>query len=94
MDNVSFYYTEHIRQMCYDAGVKLVYLPLYSPDLNLIEEFFAELKAFIKQNWHIYEGNPKQGFGNFLEWCINVVGGRERSAEGYFRHAGLNIEEL
>jgi len=29
--------------MCYDAGVKLV--TPYSPDLNLIEEFFAELKA-------------------------------------------------
>jgi len=31
------------EQMCYDAGVKLV--TPYSPDLNLIEEFFAELKA-------------------------------------------------
>jgi transposase len=36
--------------MCCDAGVKLMYLPPYSPDLNLIEEFFAELKAFIKKN--------------------------------------------
>lgn len=26
--------------MCWDAGVKLVYLPPYSPDLNLIEELF------------------------------------------------------
>lgn len=36
--------------MCWDAGVKLVYLPPYSPDLNLIEElffFFVELKGFI-----------------------------------------------
>jgi transposase len=32
----------------------LVYLPLYSPDLNPIEEFFAELKAFIKKHWQIY----------------------------------------
>jgi transposase len=82
MDNASIHHTERITQMCYDAGVKLVYLPPYSPDLNPIEEFFAELKAFIKRYWHIYEGNPNQGFGNFLEWCIDVVGGRERSAEG------------
>ena len=40
-------------------GVKLVYLPLYSPDLNLIEEFFAKLKAFIKWNWHVYEKDPE-----------------------------------
>jgi transposase len=77
--------------MCHDAGVKLVYLPPYSPDLNLIEEFFAELKAFIKRN---YEENPQQGFDAFLEWCINVVGGKKNSARGHFRHAGLNIEEL
>jgi transposase len=50
MDNASFHHTERIEQMCHDAGVKLVYLPRYSPDLNLIEEFFAELKAFIKQH--------------------------------------------
>jgi len=50
MDNASFHHTERITQMCYNAGVKLVYLLPYSPDLNPIEEFFAELKAFIKQN--------------------------------------------
>jgi transposase len=79
MDNASFHHTDRITQMCHNAGVKLVYLPPYSSDLNPIEEFFAELKAFIKRNWHIYEGKPTQGFSNFLEWCINVVGGRERT---------------
>jgi transposase len=51
MDNASVHHTERITQMCYDAGVKLVYLLLYSLDLNPIEEFFAELKAFIKRYW-------------------------------------------
>jgi transposase len=50
MDSASFHRTERIKQMCADVGVKLVYLPPYSPDLNPIEEFFAELKAFIKKN--------------------------------------------
>jgi transposase len=58
MDNASFHHTKRIEQICHDAGVKLVYLPPYSPDFNPIEEFFAELKAFIKRNWHIYEENP------------------------------------
>jgi transposase len=91
MDNASFHHTKRIEQMCDDAGVKLVYLPPYSPDLNLIEEFFAELKAFIKRSWQNYEENPQQGFDAFLEWCIDVVGGKKNSARG---HAGLNIEEL
>jgi transposase len=94
MDNASFHHTEHIARMCFDAGVKLVYLPPYSPDLNPIEEFFAELKGFIKKNWQIYEESPDQGFDSFLEWCVDVVGVREQSAQGHFRHAGLTIEEI
>ncbi|OQD72532.1 hypothetical protein PENANT_c242G05870, partial [Penicillium antarcticum] len=48
MDNASFHHSERLLQMCEEAGVKLVYLPPYSPDLNPIEEFFTELKSFIK----------------------------------------------
>jgi DDE superfamily endonuclease/Winged helix-turn helix len=33
MDNASFHRSERIKQMCADAGVILVYLPPYSPDL-------------------------------------------------------------
>jgi transposase len=35
--------------------MKLVYLPPYSPDLNPLEEFFAELKSFNRRNWNYYE---------------------------------------
>ena len=94
MDNASFHHTERIEQMCCNAGVKLVYLPPHSPDFSPIEEFFAELKAFIKRNWEIYEENPQQGFDTFLEWCIDVVGRKKNSARGHFMHVGLSIEEL
>jgi transposase len=93
MDNASFHRTERVEQLCYEAGVKLIYLVPYSPDLNPIEEFFAELKAFIKKNWETFEKSPEQGFDVFLEWCIDVVGSRKSSAHGHFRHAGLIIEE-
>ncbi|KAI3112716.1 hypothetical protein CBS147330_9904 [Penicillium roqueforti] len=93
MDNASFHHSERISQMCADAGVKLVYLPPYSPDLNPIEEFFAELKAFIRRNWSYYAEDPDREFASFLERCINQVGAREANARGHFRHAGLTIEE-
>ncbi|KUM63427.1 hypothetical protein ACN42_g3681 [Penicillium freii] len=93
MDNASFHHSERIEQMCSEAEVKLVFLPPYSPDLNPIEEFFAELKAFIRRNWHSYEENPDLGFDTFLEWCVDIVGARDKSAEGHFHHAGLSIEE-
>lgn len=74
--------------------MKLVYLTPYLLDLNPIEEFLAELKAFIKRRWKIYEADLGQGFNTFLEWCMDTVGGNPRSARGYFKHAGLMTKEL
>jgi transposase len=65
--NASFHYSKDIKPIYSTAGVKLVYLPLYSPNLNLIKKFFAKLKAFVICHWQSYEDNPSQGFDNFLE---------------------------
>ena len=55
MDDAFFHYSEWVEPMFSNAGVKLVYLPPYSPDLNPIEEFFAELKNLIVNNiWILY----------------------------------------
>lgn len=75
IDNVSFHHSDRIEQIYSEASVKHMYLPSYSSDL---------IKAFIRRNWHSYEETPEQRFDNFLEWCVNVVGAREKSAEGHF----------
>jgi transposase len=90
MDNASFHQTERVKNLCSAAGVKLIYLLPYSPDLNLIEEFFAELKGFIKRH---YQDRVGQAFADFLEWRVDVVGAREESAKVHFRHAGHVVEE-
>lgn len=94
MDNASFHRGEKIQRMCENAGVKLLYLPPYSPDLNPIEEYFAELKAFVRKNWSKYEQSSDHNFGAFLQWCVDMVGRNKKSAHGHFRHAGWTIEEL
>lgn len=65
---------------------------LYSPDLNPIEEFFAEFKIFIKYNRNYYKKDPERDFDIFLEWYINMVDAKEESTNGYFRYTGQNIE--
>jgi transposase len=90
MDNASFHHTEQITELCSRAGVKLLFLPPYSPDLNLIEEFFAELKAFVRRNWQKHTG---EDFKDFLEWSLDVVGARVESAQGHFRHANVEVEQ-
>ena len=94
MDNASFHHLDQVKQLCSNAGVKLLYLPPYSPDFNPIEEFFAELKCYIKKAWLSYEKNPDQGFHNFLRQCVDDVGARQESAIGHFRHAGITIEDF
>jgi transposase len=58
IDNISFHYSDRVKQLCSDIGVRLLYLPPYSLDFNPIEEFFAELKAYIKKAWPSFEKNP------------------------------------
>jgi len=94
MDNPSFHRSDRVKQSCSAAGVKLLYLPPYSPDFNPIEEFFAELKGYIKKAWLAFEENPEQGFRNFLWRCVLAVGERKESAEGHFRHSGITVEDV
>ena len=90
MDNASIHHSIYVKQMCAEAGVILIYLPPYSPDLNPIEEFFAELKIFMRQNWGVYESYPEQGFATFLKVSVDAVGSRRRSARGHFRANGAS----
>jgi transposase len=92
MDNASIHHSERIRQLCTDAGVTLVYLPPYSPDYNPIEEFFSELKAFVRKYWRLYLDTTDRSHGAFrssLGFCVLEVGKRKKSAQGHFLNAGI-----
>ena len=48
MDNLSSHKIAGVREAIEAAGAKLAYLPAYSPDFNPIEQFFAKLKAMLR----------------------------------------------
>lgn len=50
MDNASFHKSQKTRELIESAGCKLIFLPPYSPDLNPIEKFWANMKRWIKSN--------------------------------------------
>ena len=81
MDNASFHHAQEIKQLCDAAGVRLEFLAPYFPQDNPIEEYFAELKAYIKLKWHLYEQGEILGFEEYLKWCIHVVGSNVSHAE-------------
>lgn len=91
MDNATWHHSEELQQICDNAGVKLLYLPPYSPDFNPIEEFFSVLKSFIKRYWRRNKDMIEMDFKSYLGWCVDKVGSHRCIAEAHFRHAGHRI---
>lgn len=48
MDNASFHKSPKIKELIESVKCTLLYLPPYSPDLNPIEKFWANMKRWIK----------------------------------------------
>ena len=49
LDNASFHKSPLLKVEAEKVGVKIIYLPAYSPDLNPIEKFWANLKRNIRK---------------------------------------------
>lgn len=48
MDNAAFHKSRKTYELINSVGCKLIFLPPYSPDLNPIEKFWANMKRWIK----------------------------------------------
>jgi len=48
LDNAAFHKSQKIKDLIESAGCHLIFLPPYSPDLNPIEKFWANMKRWIK----------------------------------------------
>ena len=68
-----------MTDICENAGILHKYLPLYSPDLNPIEEAFAQLKAWCKK--HRTEADT-MGLKEFLDYAMENV---KDGAKEHFR---------
>ena len=75
---------QHLSLIAF-IGVRIEYLPPYSPDLNPIEEAFSKIKAFIRRHGSllVHEGD---GMLFDLMECMDVITASD--AIGYFTHAG------
>jgi hypothetical protein len=62
--------------------------------LNPIDEWFSELKPFVKRHWDAYAEDTSQDFPSFLEWCVEEAATDPKSAGGHFKYAGLVVNDL
>lgn len=52
MDNAKFHKRKDIQELIEQAGHEICWLPTYSPDLNLIEKYWAWIKN-MRQDWRM-----------------------------------------
>lgn len=86
VDNLAAHHSEAeraLRDFLNDIGIKLSFLPVYSPDLNPVEEVFSNLKYLLKYKYQDFV------FEN-LEYAVLRVVGDITAADlyGYYRHVG------
>ncbi len=62
-----------------------MYLPLYSPDLNPIEEAFAKVKASLKK----FEARTREALVEAMSRALDAVTARD--ARGFFEHCGYRV---
>ena len=55
MDNASIHHVESNVNLIESMGAKVIFLPPYSPDLNLLEPVFGKVKAILKENDSIFQ---------------------------------------
>ena len=49
MDNMKSHHAKAVRNLLDSAGVRCIYLPPYSPDLNPIEKLWSKVKALLRK---------------------------------------------
>lgn len=69
---------------CLNLGVRVVFLPPYSPNLNPIEEAISKIKAFIRRNYDLF--TPGDEILYDVKIAMEII--TPQDAEGYFFHAG------
>jgi transposase len=71
-------------------GIKLIYLPPYSPNYNPIEECFSFVKAYIRRHGHTFrdfvESSDKAAPFQFLYEALDKV--TAEASRGWFHNSG------
>ena len=82
MDNVNFHKMSSIVELIEKAGVKVVFLPQYSPELNPIENMWSKLKSYLKK----MKVKTLQELKTYLKKGLDLI--TQYDCEAWFDHCG------
>lgn len=82
MDNVNFHKNESIIEKIESMGVRVVFLPQYSPELNPIENMWSKLKTYLKKK----KVKTLDQLEKYLKEGLQKI--TKYDCEGWFDHCG------
>jgi transposase len=86
MDNARIHKGSRVAQLCHRAGVKLIYLPPYCPELNPIEMCFSQVKSNLRRTQALVMAQDPSWV--IRETTHNIVS--PTLCRELYRHAGYN----
>jgi len=87
MDNCSIHHVHLIRELFRDAGVLLLHLPPYSPDLNPLEEAFSKVKYYLNEHDTIMQCIPSPI--PLIQAAFDSI--TESDCKGWVSHSGYGF---
>jgi transposase len=66
-DNSAAHRSRHVCEQASREGIHQVYLPKYSPELNMVEEVFRELKAELSNKLFTSLNQLKEAIEDFFK---------------------------
>jgi transposase len=87
MDNLSVHKSKWVRELIEQRGCQLWLLPVYSPDLNPVEEAFSKVKTLLRRA----QARVLEALFEATEEALGAVGAED--ARGYFEHCGYAMPQ-
>ena len=85
MDNLRPHHATEVRDLLDRAGIGVLYLPRYSPELNPIEQAWAKMKEPLKAK----APRTLEALEAELKPALDTITAKD--ARGWFRHAGYAL---
>ena len=88
VDNAKYHFSPPVLEYLRNSGIKLIPLPIYSPELNLIERLWKVFKKNILYNKH-YETFPE-----FKKSCVEFFKNQHKHYDEIESIMGRGLEAL
>ena len=84
MDNMKSHHAKAVKNLLDSSGVRYIYLPPYSPDLNPIEKLWSTVKSFLRK----FKARTLDALPNAIQCAFQTVSPSDCS--GWFHSCGYS----